>query len=70
MAPVDTQEVARRLSERGEHCAIATVVWRRGPSSGKAGYQLVQFKAAGGLRGEAAAGFEASHEEYRAGTRR
>jgi xanthine dehydrogenase accessory factor len=38
---LDVLEMARTLSERGERYAIATVVWRRGPSSGKAGYRAV-----------------------------
>lgn len=37
----DALEAARRFSERGERCAVVTVVWRRGPSSGKTGYQMV-----------------------------
>lgn len=47
---IDVLEVARKLSERGEHYAIATVVWRRGPSSGKAGYRAV-ITATGEVRG-------------------
>jgi xanthine dehydrogenase accessory factor len=46
----DILEVARKLSERGERCAMATVVWRRGPSSGKAGYRAV-ITATGEVRG-------------------
>lgn len=38
---VDVLDVARKLAERGEPYAIATVVWRRAPSSGKAGYRAV-----------------------------
>ena len=37
----DVLEVARALSERGERYALATVVWRRAPSSGKTGYRAV-----------------------------
>ncbi len=47
---LDAFEVARRLSEQGEHYALATVVWRRGPSSGKAGYRAV-ITATGQVRG-------------------
>ena len=46
----DVFDVARKLSERGEHYALATVVWRRGPSSGKAGYRAV-ITATGEVRG-------------------
>jgi xanthine dehydrogenase accessory factor len=35
--PADPQDVARLLDERGEPYALATVVWRRSPSSGKVG---------------------------------
>src|SRR5437867_11701862 len=35
--PADPQDIARRLDERGEPYALATVVWRRSPSSGKVG---------------------------------
>lgn len=37
----DVLEQARELSRRGEAFALATVVWRRGPSSGKQGYRAV-----------------------------
>ncbi|HEY6423644.1 MAG TPA: XdhC family protein [Pseudonocardiaceae bacterium] len=37
----DVLEYARELSQRGEAFALATVVWRRGPSSGKQGYRAV-----------------------------
>jgi xanthine dehydrogenase accessory factor len=37
----DVLERARELSMRGEVCALATVVWRRGPSSGKEGCRAV-----------------------------
>jgi xanthine dehydrogenase accessory factor len=47
---LDVLEMARKLSERGERYAIATVVWRRGPSSGKAGYRAV-ITATGEVRG-------------------
>lgn len=47
---LDVFHVARELSERGEHYALATVVWRRGPSSGKAGYRAV-ITATGEVRG-------------------
>jgi xanthine dehydrogenase accessory factor len=47
---LDVLELARKLSEQGEHYAIATVVWRRGPSSGKAGYRAV-ITATGEVRG-------------------
>jgi xanthine dehydrogenase accessory factor len=37
----DVLEHARELWQRGETFALATVVWRRGPSSGKEGYRAV-----------------------------
>jgi xanthine dehydrogenase accessory factor len=37
----DVLEYARELSMRGEAFTLATVVWRRGPSSGKQGYRAV-----------------------------
>lgn len=37
----DVLEHARELSQRGEAFALATVVWRRGPSSGKQGNRAV-----------------------------
>lgn len=37
----DVLEYARELSQRGEAFALATVVWRRGPSSGKQGCRAV-----------------------------
>ncbi|MGH3685816.1 MAG: XdhC family protein [Pseudonocardiaceae bacterium] len=37
----DVLEHARELSQRGEAFALATVVWRRGPSSGKEGCRAV-----------------------------
>ncbi|MGH9004899.1 MAG: XdhC family protein, partial [Acidimicrobiia bacterium] len=46
----DVLEVARALSERGERYAMATVVWRRAPSSGKTGYRAV-ITEAGEVRG-------------------
>src|SRR5881628_3332303 len=38
---VDPNEVARLLEARGETYAMATVVWRRSPSSGKVGARAV-----------------------------
>jgi len=46
----DVLQIARGLSERGERFALATVVWRRAPSSGKTGYRAV-ITAAGEVRG-------------------
>jgi len=46
----DLMELARDLSRRGEPFAPATVVWRRGPSSGKKGYEAT-VTAAGKVRG-------------------
>ncbi|MGQ0774412.1 MAG: XdhC family protein [Pseudonocardiales bacterium] len=46
----DVLEYARELSKRGEAFALATVVWRRGPSSGKQGYRAV-VTAAGRVHG-------------------
>jgi xanthine dehydrogenase accessory factor len=46
----DVLEVARTLAERGERFALATVVWRRAPSSGKTGYRAV-ITASGEVRG-------------------
>ncbi len=46
----DVLEIARQLSERGERFAMATVLWRRGPSSGKTGYRAV-ITSAGEVRG-------------------
>src|SRR2546423_13627837 len=37
----DALQFARDLSERGERFALATVVWRRAPSSGKTGSRAV-----------------------------
>jgi xanthine dehydrogenase accessory factor len=37
----DVLEYARELSDRGEAFVLATVVWRRGPSSGKEGCRAV-----------------------------
>jgi xanthine dehydrogenase accessory factor len=37
----DVLEYARELFTRGETFVLATVVWRRGPSSGKQGYRAV-----------------------------
>jgi xanthine dehydrogenase accessory factor len=38
---VDVLEVARELSARGEPYAVATIVWRRAPSSGQVGARAV-----------------------------
>jgi len=46
----DVLHIARQLSERGERFAMATVLWRRGPSSGKTGYRAV-ITATGEVRG-------------------
>src|SRR5436853_102536 len=46
----DLMELARDLSRRGERFALATVVWRRGHSSGKEGYKAIG-PAAGKVRG-------------------
>jgi xanthine dehydrogenase accessory factor len=46
----DILQVARELAERGERFALATVVWRRAPSSGKTGYRAV-ITAGGEVRG-------------------
>lgn len=46
----DVLQVARDLVERGERFALATVVWRRAPSSGKTGYRAV-VTAGGEVRG-------------------
>lgn len=46
----DVLQIARQLSERGERFAMATVLWRRGPSSGKTGYRAV-ITTAGEVRG-------------------
>ncbi len=46
----DVLEHARELSRRGEAFALATVVWRRGPSSSKQGYRAV-VTAAGKVYG-------------------
>jgi len=46
----DALEIARELAERGERFALATVVWRRAPSSGKTGYRAV-ITAGGEVRG-------------------
>jgi xanthine dehydrogenase accessory factor len=46
----DALEIARGLAERGERFALATVVWRRAPSSGKTGYRAV-ITAGGEVRG-------------------
>ena len=46
----DLMELARDLTRRGEAFALATVVWRRGPSSGEKGYRAI-VTAAGRVRG-------------------
>lgn len=46
----DVLEYARELSTRGEAFVLATVVWRRGPSSGKQGYRAV-ITASGRVHG-------------------
>lgn len=46
----DVLELARDLAERGERFALATVVWRRAPSSGKTGYRAL-ITANGEVRG-------------------
>jgi len=46
----DVLDVARALAERGERFALATVVWRRAPSSGKTGYRAI-ITARGEVRG-------------------
>jgi len=46
----DVLQVARDLAQRGERFALATVVWRRAPSSGKTGYRAV-ITASGEVRG-------------------
>ena len=38
---MDVLEIAQALAERGERFALATVVWRRAPSSGKTGYRAI-----------------------------
>ena len=47
---MDVLQIARDLAERGERFALATVVWRRAPSSGKTGYRAV-ITASGEVRG-------------------
>src|SRR5215210_3311134 len=46
----DVLGIARGLAERGERFALATVVWRRAPSSGKTGYRAI-ITATGEVRG-------------------
>jgi xanthine dehydrogenase accessory factor len=46
----DILQVARDFAQRGERFALATVVWRRAPSSGKTGYRAV-ITASGEVRG-------------------
>ena len=47
---MDVLQIARDLAEHGERFALATVVWRRAPSSGKTGYRAV-ITASGEVRG-------------------
>jgi len=47
---MDVLQIARDLAERGDRFALATVVWRRAPSSGKTGYRAV-ITAGGEVRG-------------------
>ena len=46
----DALDVARELADKGERFALATVVWRRAPSSGKTGSRAV-VTASGEVRG-------------------
>jgi xanthine dehydrogenase accessory factor len=46
----DVLDAARELADRGERFALATVVWRRAPSSGKTGYRAI-ITARGEVRG-------------------
>src|SRR5262245_5524178 len=46
----DILELAREMAERGEEFALATVVWRQGPSSGQAGSRAL-ITATGQLYG-------------------
>ena len=53
MAPVDGWDVLERageLARQGQAFALATVVWRQGPSSGQQGSRAI-ITAAGGLQG-------------------
>ncbi|HEV8624381.1 MAG TPA: XdhC/CoxI family protein [Acidimicrobiia bacterium] len=47
---MDVLGIARDLAERGERFALATVVWRRAPSSGQTGYRAI-ITAGGEVRG-------------------
>jgi xanthine dehydrogenase accessory factor len=47
---VDVLRLARELSQRGEPFALATVVWRRGPSSGRQGAKAI-ISTDGGVSG-------------------
>ena len=47
---MDVLQIARDLAERGDRFALATVVWRRAPSSGKTGYRAI-ITASGEVRG-------------------
>ena len=53
----DLLQLSQELSRRGEPFAPATVVWRRGPSSGKKGYEAT-VTAAGKVRGVGAVKLE------------
>jgi xanthine dehydrogenase accessory factor len=50
MNDIDVLLHAARLAERGEECALATVVWRQAPSSGQAGSRAV-ITASGVIHG-------------------
>jgi xanthine dehydrogenase accessory factor len=50
MDGLDILEQAAAMSRRGEACALATVVWRQGPSSSQPGARAI-ITADGGLRG-------------------
>src|SRR6266487_367680 len=47
---VDAFEIARELTTRGEAFVLATVVWRRSPSSGQVGARAV-ITVDGSIRG-------------------
>jgi xanthine dehydrogenase accessory factor len=50
MNDIDVLLHAARLAERGEECALATVVWRQAPSSGQAGSRAI-ITASGDVHG-------------------
>jgi xanthine dehydrogenase accessory factor len=50
MNDIDVVRDAARLAERGEECALATVVWRQAPSSGQPGSRAV-ITASGEIHG-------------------